>query len=113
MLRALATARSAARGLLDLARARVGDDVPSTPEVLSGVPAEAVTHRAAELGADLIVVGSHRRGRLDRLLVGSVSEGIVRRATSPVIVVPASRGIGAAGRATWGEGARSHGAAAA
>jgi len=36
---------------------------------------------------DVIVVGSHDKGWLDRLLTGSVSEGIVRGAHRPVLVV--------------------------
>ncbi len=42
---------------------------------------------AEEIGADVIVVGSHGRGAIERLLLGSVSEQVVRHAPCPVLVV--------------------------
>ena len=42
---------------------------------------------ARELGVDAIVVGSHTRGVVGRLVTGSVSEHVVRRAPCPVLVV--------------------------
>ncbi len=48
---------------------------------------------AGELGVDVIVVGSHGRGAIERLLLGSVSEQVVRHAPCPVLVVrPAPAG---------------------
>ena len=43
---------------------------------------------AADLGVDVIVVGSHGRRGFARLLFGSVSEHVVRHAPCPVLVVP-------------------------
>ena len=42
---------------------------------------------AAELKVDVIVVGSHGRGAIARILLGSVSEQVVRHAPCPVLVV--------------------------
>jgi nucleotide-binding universal stress UspA family protein len=42
---------------------------------------------AGELNVDVIVVGSHGRGAIERLLLGSVSDQIVRHAPCPVLVV--------------------------
>ena len=42
---------------------------------------------AADLNVDVIVVGSHGRGAIERLLLGSVSDQIVRHAPCPVLVV--------------------------
>ena len=42
---------------------------------------------ADEIGADLIVVGTHGRRGIARALLGSVAEGIVRLATRPVVTV--------------------------
>ena len=42
---------------------------------------------AADLNVDVIVVGSHGRGAIERILLGSVSEQIVRHAPCPVLVV--------------------------
>ncbi len=51
-------------------------------------PIFGVTSLAAELEADLIVVGSHGRHGITRWLLGSVAEGVVRQAPCPVLVVP-------------------------
>ncbi|OQO93842.1 universal stress protein [Saccharomonospora piscinae] len=62
-------------------------DVPVTETVRAGDPAgELIT---ASERADLLVVGSHRRGALSEMLLGSVSASCVRRARCPVVVVPA------------------------
>lgn len=50
-------------------------------------PAEQVAQLASDLEADLIVVGTHGRRGLRRLVLGSVAEGVVRHATCPVLVV--------------------------
>jgi nucleotide-binding universal stress UspA family protein len=51
-----------------------------------GKPAEVLSQVAADYDADLIVVGTHQRQGLDRLLLGSVSELLVRSASCPVLV---------------------------
>lgn len=48
----------------------------------------AILRSAAEHHADAIVVGSHHKGFMQRLFVGSVSEDLVRHADRPVLVVP-------------------------
>jgi nucleotide-binding universal stress UspA family protein len=53
----------------------------------SEVPAEEITHLASELDADLIVVGTHGRRGVRRLVLGSVAESVVRLAPCPVLVV--------------------------
>ena len=57
-------------------------------EVVAGDPVETIVTRASQLGVDLIVMGTHRRTSLSRLLVGSVAEGVLRRAPCPVVLVP-------------------------
>lgn len=52
-----------------------------------GSPAEQITQLAAELDADMIVVGTHGRKGISRLLLGSVAEGVLRLAHCPVLVV--------------------------
>ncbi len=58
-----------------------------TPHKRWGHPGAEITALAQELGADLTVVGSHGRGRLDRFFLGSVSSYVVDHATSTVMVV--------------------------
>ena len=53
-----------------------------------GSTAEGIINCAKEYGADLIVIGTHNRSGLDRLLMGSVAEHVIRHATVPVLVVP-------------------------
>jgi nucleotide-binding universal stress UspA family protein len=54
-----------------------------------GMPVELITEEAAEWGADLVVVGSHGKAWLDRLLIGSVTERLLNRLPTSLLVVPA------------------------
>lgn len=56
--------------------------------VMTGAPAEAVVRGAQRQGSDLIVVGARGLGAVTRLLLGSVSESVLRHAGCPVLVVP-------------------------
>lgn len=52
-----------------------------------GRPADEIADLAQELGADLVVVGSRGLGSVKRLVVGSVSDGVVNLAACPTLVV--------------------------
>lgn len=54
---------------------------------LPGEPLETILSQAAQWRADVIVVGTQGRRGLSRLLLGSVAEGLLRRAGCPVLVV--------------------------
>jgi len=54
-----------------------------------GPTVETILAEASEIGADLIVVGAHQHARARKLLLGSVSEALVRQSSCPVTVVPA------------------------
>jgi universal stress protein A len=69
-------------------------DVPVECHALQGVPGQAIVTTADECEADLIVMGTHGRTGLTRLVMGSVAEDVVRRAHCPVLTVkpaPAAR----------------------
>lgn len=53
-----------------------------------GHPATMIDKEARNWPADLIVMGSHGRGGLGRVLLGSVAEHVVRHAPCPVLVIP-------------------------
>lgn len=53
----------------------------------TGKPAQALVQLAVDLDADLIVVGTHNRKGLERLVLGSVAETVVREGRCPVQVV--------------------------
>ncbi|MFO1400757.1 MAG: universal stress protein [Steroidobacteraceae bacterium] len=53
----------------------------------SGVPGAAILAQAREWPADAIVMGTHGRGGVGRLLLGSCAEHVLRHATVPVLLV--------------------------
>jgi nucleotide-binding universal stress UspA family protein len=55
--------------------------------LLQGVAADEICEFAKREGADLIVVGTHGRGLIERVLLGSVAEKVVRSASVPVLTV--------------------------
>jgi nucleotide-binding universal stress UspA family protein len=55
--------------------------------LLEGHPAEELDAYARSHAIDLIVVGTHRRKGLDRLLIGNVTDKVIRTASVPVMVV--------------------------
>jgi len=57
---------------------------------LQGAPVESIMSQAEKSRVDLIVLGSHSRGPLYHLFVGGVTEGVLKRARCPVLVVPLS-----------------------
>lgn len=59
-------------------------DVKYEHHLVTGDPATEIVRLAEEEGVDLIVMGTHGRTGLKRLLMGSVAEAIVRRAPCPV-----------------------------
>jgi nucleotide-binding universal stress UspA family protein len=57
------------------------------PHLRWEAPADEIAQLAADLDADLVVVGTHGRRGLSRLMMGSVAENVVRLAPCPVLVV--------------------------
>jgi nucleotide-binding universal stress UspA family protein len=52
-----------------------------------GKPADAIIAMADDISADLVVVGTHGRKGIERLVMGSVAKDVLRRAPCPVLIV--------------------------
>ena len=82
-------ARSRAKSALDEKRKALDGDLKVETHLLEGNPMHALLEFGMEEGADLVVLGSHGHGVVASMLLGSVAEGLVRKAEIPVLVVPA------------------------
>lgn len=67
---------------------KFGDDLKVTHFNEFGDTADGIISCSKQFGADMIVIGTHSRTGLDRLLMGSVAEHVVRHSEIPVLVVP-------------------------
>jgi nucleotide-binding universal stress UspA family protein len=76
-----------AEGLFAEAKERIGDGVPVTTVTRDGKPAGEILACADEHDVDQIVMGSHGRTGVARVLLGSVAEQVVRRSECPTTVV--------------------------
>lgn len=79
--------RWATETLASRARALTADGVVSRGVVRVGPAWDEIVRLAAEEKADLLVVGTQGRTGLERLLLGSVAERVIRRAPCPVLTV--------------------------
>jgi nucleotide-binding universal stress UspA family protein len=77
------TRQTAAQGIVE--RGRKGGMAVRTL-IWEGDPGEAIIEAAIAENVDLVVVGSHQRRGVDRLVMGSVSEQVVRSSPVPVVV---------------------------
>ena len=85
-------ARRRAAGKLDELLVSVKTDLPdAVSQVAEGSPLHALLDYVAESKADFVVLGSHGHGVIASLLLGSVAEGMVRKATVPTLIVPAQK----------------------
>jgi nucleotide-binding universal stress UspA family protein len=68
-------------------------DVPATVKVLiqGRIPGETIVAAARDAKADLIVMGTHGRTGVNRLLLGSVAEHVLRHSPCPVVTVRGSK----------------------
>jgi nucleotide-binding universal stress UspA family protein len=80
---------------------RVGDvwatrPLKITAHIRMGNPARSILQAAGDIDADMIVVGAHRRTGIQKLVIGSVGEHVLRDAHCPVLVAMPKDHIGAA-----------------
>ncbi|MBM2770017.1 universal stress protein [Burkholderia anthina] len=78
----------------DAAKRMKAHGVTGTPQISNVAPAgediaQRIVSLAAEIEADLIVMGTHGRRGFRRLVLGSVAERVLRHATRPVLMIPA------------------------
>ena len=62
--------------------------VETTALLVHGKTLDVILKEAADLDVDMIAVGSHGRGAMYQLLVGSISEDVLHRSRVPVLVIP-------------------------
>lgn len=75
--------------LLKLRDSLIAEGIPATAEQYQEASVDRVLSESGRLKADLIVMGSHHHSALYDLLVGSITHDVLKRATCPVLVVPA------------------------
>ena len=67
------------------------DGLEAVGLMIEGPPVQTILDEAGRLEADLIIIGSHGYGAVFSALLGSVSSGVVRKASCPVLVVPVQK----------------------
>ncbi len=81
------------RRIVDAAVAKVGSPATASSRIVQGLPIDEIEKLAAEIEPQFIVIGSHGRSGFKRAIMGSVAEGVARRAPVPVMVVPPKRAV--------------------
>ena len=79
--------QNAAQDYLNKTKRFLGDDSIKT-EVKDGDSGQAIINAAKEYEADVIVMGSHSRRGLEKILMGSVAEKVLRNSTLPLFIIP-------------------------
>lgn len=62
--------------------------IDTTALLVQGATAETILKEAAKLQVDMIVLGSHGRGQVQQIMLGSVSAGVLHKSDCPVLIVP-------------------------
>jgi nucleotide-binding universal stress UspA family protein len=70
-----------------------GQGIPTLARVVSGAPHEGIVKTATQEGVAFIVMGTHGRGALERFLLGSVADRVVRAAPCAVVTTRETTGI--------------------
>jgi nucleotide-binding universal stress UspA family protein len=83
--------KSEGRRIVDDALARIGSQARASVRVVDGAPVNQIERVADEMMPIFIVIGTHGRSGFNRAVMGSVAEGVARRAPVPVMVVPPER----------------------
>jgi nucleotide-binding universal stress UspA family protein len=79
--------RNIAAAYLDKSKRHLGDETIQTV-VRNGDFGETILETAKEVKADTIVMGTHSRRGLERILMGSVAEYVLHHTSIPVLIIP-------------------------
>jgi nucleotide-binding universal stress UspA family protein len=85
----IAAAKLDAQRLVTAVRQRLSPQSSVVEFIPVGTPSEEIVKAAEEWSADLLVIGSHGRRGMQRALLGSVAETVMRHAPCPLVVVRA------------------------
>ena len=81
----------AAQSYLDKSKHYLGDETIQTI-VKGGDFGEDILEAATEVNADIIVMGTHSRSGLDKILMGSVAEKVLHKSLIPLFIIPTKNG---------------------
>lgn len=76
------------RQIQELAERMRNAGVEATALLVHGTTVETILQEASDVDADMIVVGSHGKGAMYQLLLGSVSKSVLHKSSLPVLVIP-------------------------
>lgn len=79
--------KAAAQSYLDKSKQHLNDETIQTM-VRNGDIAETVLNTAKELNVDIIVMGTHSRRGLEKIMMGSVAENVLHRSSIPLFIIP-------------------------
>lgn len=83
--------KNAAQGFLEKSKSHLGDESIKTV-IKEGALAETILDTAKELNVDIIVMGSHSRKWLEKIVIGSVTESVLNQSSLPLFIVPTRSG---------------------
>ena len=76
------------RQVQELAKRLRNSGIDASALLVHGATVDSILTESADLDVDMIIVGSHGRGAMFQLLLGSVSEGVLHKSRLPVLVIP-------------------------
>lgn len=82
--------KNASQQFLEQTKKHLNDDTIQTV-IGEGDCAEAILQAAKEMNADIIVLGSHSRRGLDKILMGSISEKVLHHTSIPLFMIPTKK----------------------
>lgn len=81
------------QALLNISARMRKEGVDAQAMLLKGDAAELILEKAGDLKVDMIIMGSHGHGMLHKMLVGSITEAVLRKAPCGVLIVPTKKSV--------------------